>query len=180
MIIAAALALLVQAAQDPLKRPPEILKDPARHGIGKSHDVPAMAEHRKGAKLLVAAFAAADCPLSKIYRPRLERLATAYRAKGVRFVAVRCQFATSPGKDASDLPLVHDADGKIAAVLGARRTTDAFVLDAGGVLRYRGAIDDQYGIGYTKDAPGRTYLRDALDALLAGRTPAVAATEAPG
>ncbi len=45
---------------------------------------------------------------------------------------------------------------------------------------YRGAIDNQYGPGTRKDAPDHRYLKEALDAILAGRPIAVAATSAPG
>ena len=47
-------------------------------------------------------------------------------------------------------------------------------------MRYRGAVDDQYAVGAAKPAPTEHYLKDALDAVLAGRTPEPARTEAPG
>ena len=59
-------------------------------------------------------------------------------------------------------------------------TTEAFVLDAKRTLVYRGAVDDQYGFGYTLNAPRRTYLRGAMDAVLAGQAPDISATSAPG
>jgi hypothetical protein len=43
-------------------------------------------------------------------------------------------------------------------------------------IRYRGAIDDQYGLGTRKDAPSRRYLADALDAILTGRKVVTPAT----
>jgi len=65
-------------------------------------------------------------------------------------------------------------------VLGAVTTTDAFVIDGARTLVYRGAINDQYGLGYSKDAPTKNYLRDALSAVLRNAPPAIAATTAPG
>ena len=47
-------------------------------------------------------------------------------------------------------------------------------------MRYRGAVDDQYGLGYTRDFPSRHYLRDALDALRNGDEIETPATAAPG
>ncbi|MBM3834170.1 MAG: hypothetical protein FJ403_13055 [Verrucomicrobia bacterium] len=47
-------------------------------------------------------------------------------------------------------------------------------------LIYRGAVDDQYGLGYSRPAPQSRYLRDALDAMLAHQPPQVPATTAPG
>ena len=52
------------------------------------------------------------------------------------------------------------------------------MLDAGRTIRYRGPVDDQFGVGYARKTATRHYLCDALDALLAGKrvsTPAVAA-----
>ncbi|MBI3723419.1 peroxiredoxin [bacterium] len=108
------------------------------------------------------AFSGPDCPLSKLYRPKLDRLSKEYSRKEVRLLVVSTD-------DDVFVPLLEPA-----------RTTEAFVLDKDGVLRYRGAIDDQYGVGYHRDAATRSYLTDAIDALLAGKQPPVAATEAPG
>ena len=83
-----------------------------------------------------------------------------------------------PGR--KPVPAVHDSKGRLTEMLKATRTTDTFVFDSGRVLRYRGALDDQYGIGYVKDKPSRSYLLDAVEAVLAGKNPAVKATKAPG
>ena len=57
---------------------------------------------------------------------------------------------------------------------------EVFVLDTGHRLRFRGAVDDQYGLGYTKDVATRHYLRHALDALIEGEPVQTPATSAPG
>jgi mono/diheme cytochrome c family protein len=75
---------------------------------------------------------------------------------------------------------VHDADGKLTAALGATSTAEVFVLDAARTVVYRGAADDQYGLGYSLDAPRTKYLAVALEEALAGKVPTVAATTAPG
>ena len=76
---------------------------------------------------------------------------------------------------------VHDTDGKLTAALGATATTEVFVLDAARTVLYRGAIDDQYGLGYALDAP-RNEIPHArgLDEALAGKPPVIGATTAPG
>ena len=53
---------------------------------------------------------------------------------------------------------VHDTDGKLTAAFGATATTEVIVLDAARTVLYRGAIDDQYGLGYALDAPAHEYL----------------------
>jgi mono/diheme cytochrome c family protein len=77
-------------------------------------------------------------------------------------------------------PILHDADGTLCRQLGAVSTTDVFVLDAARTVKYHGAIDDQYGLGYSTDAPKNTFAKNALDAVLAGTEPKIAATTAPG
>ena len=157
------LILLVAAPVFPqeTKQAPAVI-DPAKAGIGRSFSDPAIAAALQDAKLLVLAFSGPDCPVSKLYKPRLDRLSKDYGPRGVR------------------IRTVSSEDQNFVALFDPERTTEAFVLDAQGVLRYRGAVDDQYGIGYTKDAPTKNYLVDAIEALLAGKPPAVPATEAPG
>ncbi|HZY89933.1 MAG TPA: hypothetical protein VFE78_34240, partial [Gemmataceae bacterium] len=77
-------------------------------------------------------------------------------------------------------PVLKDFDGRAADALGARRTPEAFLLDAKHVLRYRGRIDDQYGVGTRRDAPTCRDLKQALDELLAGKPVTTATTDVPG
>ena len=74
------------------------------------------------------------------------------------------------------MPYLHDATQEVAHAYGARVTPDVFVLDAERRLRYRGAPDGDY------DDPGQhaEWLRDALDAVLAGESPARAETKPVG
>ncbi|HEX4069966.1 MAG TPA: alkyl hydroperoxide reductase, partial [Planctomycetaceae bacterium] len=48
------------------------------------------------------------------------------------------------------------------------------------VVRYQGRIDDQYGVGFARKTPAHNELKDAIDALLAGRSVAVARTQPVG
>jgi mono/diheme cytochrome c family protein len=75
---------------------------------------------------------------------------------------------------------VPDRDQRLSRALGARSTTDVFVLDAARTLVYRSAVDDRFGLGYALPEPRNRYLRDALESVLAGGEPAVPATSAPG
>ncbi|MCU0702956.1 MAG: redoxin family protein [Fimbriiglobus sp.] len=141
----------------------------------------------KGKKAGVVAVTSVTCPLSKKYLPTLAALEKEYAAKGVGFVVIDAvktdkpeelkKLAANAGLTAA---LLHDADGTLCKHLGAASTTDVFVLDPARTVKYRGAIDDQYGLGYSKEAPKHTFARAALDAVLAGREPAIPATTAPG
>ena len=64
----------------------------------------------------------------------------------------------------------------MARLFGAKTTPDVFVLDAEGVLRYRGAPDSDH----EDAAQDAAWLREALDALLEGREPDPAETEPVG
>ena len=45
-------------------------------------------------------------------------------------------------------PYIPDPEGRIGAHLQAKVSTETFVIDAAHTLRYRGAVDDQFGITY--------------------------------
>src|SRR5262245_45486894 len=51
---------------------------------GTSHKL----EDLAGSKVLVVAFLGTECPLAKLYAPRLQDLAQKYQGKGVQFVGI--------------------------------------------------------------------------------------------
>jgi hypothetical protein len=65
----------------------------------------------------------------------------------------------------------------VARAYGAERTPEVFLFDKSGVLRYHGAIDDNYD---DPNAVRSHYLRDALDAVLANKAPTTAKTPPVG
>ncbi len=133
------------------------------------------------------AFTSATCPVSKRYAPSLARLEKEFAARNVALLLVNPFASEKPDEIAAQIkeqgftaPYVHDASEAVAQALNAKTTTEVFLLDAKRTLIYRGALDDQYGVGYNLDAPRESYLLDAVNALLAGKRPIIAATEAPG
>ncbi len=149
---------------------------------GKAFDLVAFAQ---GKEAVVLAVTSTSCPLSKKYLPTLAKLEKEYAGKGVAFAFVNPVATDKPADMAAAAgtvsgPYLHDKDGSACKALSARTTTEVIVLDAKRTVRYRGAIDDQYGLGYAKEAAGASYLKTALDAVLAGKWPAVRATTAPG
>jgi thiol-disulfide isomerase/thioredoxin len=174
---------------------PKILK-PADHGVGRL--VPDVAftdldgqsgrlSDYRSSRLLVIALTSTSCPITKKYAPSLARLAQEFAPKGVAFLFVN-PTATDAAADIRAVirenaltgRYVHDRDNRLVTALGAQTTAEVFVLDAARTLIYRGAVDDQYGLGYALAAPRESYLRDALSAALDGKRPLVAATDAPG
>jgi thiol-disulfide isomerase/thioredoxin len=173
---------------DPVKNAPKVLRA-AEVGVGKFVSDVAFTDTAgkagrlsdlKGAKLTVVAFTNTTCPISKKYTPSLARIEKEYAAKGVAFLFVNPTATDKPEGIAFAGRYVHDTDGKLTAAFGATSTAEVFVLDSARTVLYRGAIDDQYGLGYALDRPRTSYLTAALDDALAGRTLVTAATTAPG
>src|SRR5690606_15025871 len=59
-------------------------------------------------------------------------------------------------------------------------TPEVAVLDSDRVLRYRGRIDDQYRLGGVAPEATHHYLRDAIEAVLAGKPVETAETPVEG
>ncbi len=79
-----------------------------------------------------------------------------------------------------EFPVLKDPGNRLADDVGAERTPEIFVFDTSRQLRYRGRVDDQYGIGYVRDEPRRSDLRIALTELLSGRDVTLPRTSAVG
>ncbi|MBX7165339.1 MAG: redoxin domain-containing protein [Pirellulales bacterium] len=138
-------------------------------------------------KLVVVAFLGTECPLAKLYAPRLQQLAEKYRSQGVAFVGIDAnrqdgvtEIAQLAKAARVDFPMLKDVGNVVADQFGAVRTPEVFLLDGDRKVRYWGRIDDQYGIGYQRETATRTDLAAAIDDLLADRDVTVAETPAPG
>ncbi len=137
--------------------------------------------------LLVMAFMGTECPLAKLYADRLVEMQQAYADRGVAFVMVmsnrqdsNAEIAAFARRHGIDFPVLKDAGNRLADQLGAERTPEVFVYDAGRQLQYHGRIDDQYGVGYIRDSVSAAELRSAIDELLAGKPVTIAQTTAVG
>jgi mono/diheme cytochrome c family protein len=140
-----------------------------------------------GGKGLVIAMTSSTCPISRRYLPSLRALEQTLAGQGLRLLVVNAMAGESTEdiraqiKEAGLTSLYcHDREAGLSAVLGARTTAEVFLLDARRTLRYRGALDDQYGTDYSREQPTRRYLADAITAMRAERPLTVAATTAPG
>ncbi len=150
---------------------------------GHQYSLNDFAEH----PILVVAVLGTECPLAKLYAPRLVRLAREYASRGVGFVGINpnshdsiTELAAYARLHGIDFPLLKDLGNRVADQMGAERTPEVFVLDQERRICYRGRIDDQYGVGYIRPEPQRQDLKMALDDLLAGRPVAQACTPVTG
>jgi peroxiredoxin len=136
----------------------------------------------------VVVFTCNHCPYALAWHERIMQVARDYAERGVRFLAISSNDASRYPADSYDamhrrvsadpwpMPYLYDESQEVAHAYGAKTTPDIFVLDAAGELAYRGAPDADY------DDPSQNaaWLRDALDAVLAGERPARAETRPVG
>ncbi len=144
---------------------------------------------QKQAAGTLVVFTCNHCPFAKMWESRIVQLGNTYRAKGVGVIAVNANDPTVASDDSYDsmvqrakdrgmqFPYVVDATSNVARAFGATRTPEAFLFDKDGKLVYHGTIDDN---GQEPDKVEKAYLKDALDAVVAGGKVPVAETKAIG
>jgi peroxiredoxin len=155
----------------------------ARDCRGRQHQL----DDWRDRKLVVVVFLGVECPLAKLYGPRLADLARAYEPRGVAFAGIDPNDQDAPSALAAygrlhhiPFPLLCDPGHDVADRFGAERTPEVFVLDEHRVVRYRGRIDDQYDVQVHRAQASRHDLAVALDELLAGKPVSRPVTTAPG
>ncbi len=129
-------------------------------------------------KAVVIVFLSSVCPYARYFGDHLAELDRAYRPRGLLLVGVNSnpfesvdemlEYAEAYGHT---FPTIRDEGSRLADLLGAQRTPEAFVVDAEGRLRYR---------GWVKSKVLSPDLQRALDALLAGKPVRRAQTRAFG
>jgi peroxiredoxin len=140
------------------------------------------------ADVLVLIQSCNHCPYVQGWEGRMKAIQRDYAGRGVRMVAVNSndparspddtfeQMVARAAREEFNFDYLYDGDQTVARALGAERTPEVFVFDRDRKLVYHGAIDDHRD----ERQAGRHYLREALDAVLAGGAPPVAETPAVG
>jgi len=151
---------------------------------GRDHSLAAYSS----AAVLVLVQSCNHCPYVLAWEGRINDLARAYADRGVSVVAINSNDAEAYPVDSFDAMVehareagyvfdyLHDASQDVARQLGSERTPEAFVYDGERRLVYHGAVDDNRD----EDAVTANYLRDAIEAVLAGETPVIADTAPVG
>jgi peroxiredoxin len=126
----------------------------------------------------VVVFTANGCPYALAWHDRIQQAARDYAGRDVTVVqVVGNDEAGHPEDSLASMrrraddgeiagPYLRDADQEAVAAYGATATPEVFVLDRNGVVRYHGAPDADHD----DPAQNAQWIRDALDAILAGRT----------
>ncbi len=139
--------------------------------------------------VVVVLFTCNHCPYVQAYEERLIAIQRDFSSRGVQLVAINANETENYPED--DLPnmirraetqgfnfhYLRDETQAIADAYGAHYTPEVFLLDADRRLRYTGCIDNNW----RSPAEATVHnLRDAIDAVLAGQTPAMPETQAIG
>jgi peroxiredoxin len=143
-----------------------------------------LTETARSHKAVVVMFIATKCPYSNAYNDRMRDLAAAYGKQGILFAGINSN-KTEPAEEVIahakqhgfGFPIMKDPGNKVADLYDARHTPEIFVVDPEGKLRYHGRIDENYENASKVTSPD---LKNALDAMLGGRSIAKAETKAFG
>ena len=141
-----------------------------------------------GAPATVVVWTCNHCPYALAWHERIVDAARAYGSHGVRFFAINSNDADRYPADSLEamreraaqeewpFPDLHDESQGVARAWDAKVTPHVYVLDAEHRLRYRGAPDP----AYDEPAHNASWLREAIDAVLAGDEPARPETDPVG
>ncbi len=153
-------------------------------------------------KAAVIIFITTDCPIANAYAPEIGRIVKEYAARGIRFTLAhvdpalgekeaakhaaeygydRIANSSAGGESGSSVTLVNDRKHALVTAAKATTTPEAAVFGPDGDLLYRGRINNLYAALGDKRAKATAHdLRDALDAILAGKKPAPSRTDPVG
>lgn len=135
--------------------------------------------------VIVLVFLGNHCPVVRAYEDRIIDFTDDYKGKGVKVVGVSVNDLDSDRLPAikdyikehkSNYVYGYDESQQIGRAYGATNTPQFFVLDKAWTIRYMGAMDDSQNEAKVK----KTYLRDAVDAVLNGESPEVSETRPVG
>lgn len=134
-------------------------------------------------EVTVVMFLSTRCLVSNSYNERIRTLSRDYAAKKVKFVGLNANraetlsdIAEHTSRQRFEFSVYKDVNNVVADRFGAEVTPEIYVIDAAGVIRYRGPIDD----AENPDRVTTHHMRTALDAILSGKDAGRPTTEAFG
>ena len=151
---------------------------------GQNHSLDSYAE----ADVLVLVQSCNHCPYVQAWEGRMKAIQADYADRGVVLIAVNSndperypedsfeEMGARAKREGFNFDYLWDEDQSFVRALGAERTPEVFLFDGERRLRYHGAIDDSRD----DTAVEEQYLRDAIEAVLAGDEPAISETPAVG
>ena len=152
--------------------------DGAQHNLDDYADKP----------VLAVVWSCNHCPYVQAWEGRMVSVQREFGDRGFELVAISSNDADNYPEDSFDamkdraalqgfnFDYLYDEDQSVLNAYGAERTPEVFLFDRDRRLVYHGAIDD------SREEEGVTqeYLRDAIEAALAGEAPPVSDTPPVG
>jgi len=137
---------------------------------------------------LVLVFECNHCPYVVASVDRMNKMAEYCKSKQIGFVGINSNDASVYANDSFEhmvkrakngMPYsyLYDETQEVAHAYGAKRTPEFFLFNSENTLVYRGRMDDS-----PRDPTqvSTSELKDAIDAMLDGKSPAVSETESIG
>jgi peroxiredoxin len=161
---------------------------PVRFELRDTNGLMHTATEWKNKRAIVLFFTMTDCPLANGYVPEMNRLRTVYDPQGIAFYAVQVDSTVSDAAASKyahefqySFPMLKDPRLTLARLTGAKVTPEVAVLSSTGEILYLGRIDNKVeDLTRPRYAATEPELRNALDAVLAGKAPKEARTRAVG
>lgn len=140
----------------------------------------------KGEKGTLVIFTCNKCPFVQAWQDTMVDIGKTYSKKGIGVVFINSNDPAVKGDTMENMkafakktgyswPYIQDATSDVARNFGAQKTPDVFLFDADSKLVYKGAVGE--GGRSVGDA---IWLKDALEAMLAGKKIENASTKAVG
>ena len=138
------------------------------------HHLSRYLENRKGVGVI---FLCNHCPYVLSYVDRLKQVQDQFQNQGFTLIGINASDAQQDPQESFEnmkkfaldnqlnFPYLWDSTQDVAYSFGAEITPEAFLIDAVGVLRYRGRIDDN---AQEPNAVQMLFLQKAIAALLSG------------
>lgn len=151
---------------------------------GKQHRLYDLAS----AKAVVITMQGVGCPIVQKMTPDLKSVQTAYEAKGVKFLMLNSNIQDNQAMIAGEvdkfdikIPVLKDADQKVARSLNVERTAETFVIDPKGwKIVYHGPLNDRLTYGRERAQAQNHFVSQTLDGVLSGKPVNVVRQQADG
>ncbi len=151
---------------------------------GQKHELYSL----KNAKAVVLITQGDSCPIVRNISNTLKALQAKYEPVGVTFMMLNPNLQDSPAEvvqEAKDwgyhMPILMDAKQTVGEALGVERTAEVFVINPKTwQIIYHGPVDDRVTYERQKDVADNPWTSQAIDAVLAGKTVAVAERDSQG
>jgi len=145
-----------------------------------------LADLTKEKKIVVLEWFNPTCPFVQKHHQAnktMSETAKAFKDKNVVWLAVNSGATSAEDNNAAkktygiNYPILMDKGGAVAKTYGSKNTPTMFIINADGVLAYRGAIDDNPDAATLGK---KNYVKQALEQILKGETVTEPQTKAYG